>query len=325
MNRHYISAGVGVEHNEVFGEAVTPRLSVASYVRQPSSSGIGETKIVLNAGTGIKAPSVFQAQNSLFELLKTSSSAGTVDPIGPERSRSFDVGLEQGFAASRARVRLAYFDNTFDDLIEFLSRTALPRAGVPVAVANATQFGATVNSQSYRARGEELAVEAAPRRDVRLMASYTRLNAEVTKAFSASTSFNPQFPGIAIGAFSPLVGARPFRRPPNSGSVMVMYAPERVQVTLSAYFAGKRDDSTFLSDQFFGNTMLLPNRDLAAAYQKVDLSASYDVHPRVRTYVSVENLFDKEYEASFGFPALPLTARVGFRLTFGGDAARQNP
>jgi len=45
----------------------------------------------------------------------------------------------------------------------------------------------------------------------------------------------------------------------------------------------------------------------------------YRVHPRLRGYVSIENLFDQDYEASFGYPALPLTARVGFRVTLGGD------
>jgi hypothetical protein len=29
---------------------------------------VGDTKFTLNAGTGIKAPSVFQAENSLFAL-----------------------------------------------------------------------------------------------------------------------------------------------------------------------------------------------------------------------------------------------------------------
>jgi iron complex outermembrane receptor protein/vitamin B12 transporter len=325
MNRHYISAGFGVEHNEAFGEAVTPRLSVASYVREPSQGGLAETKIVLNAGTGIKAPSLFEEQSSLFALVNGTPAGTGVDPIGPERSRSFDVGVEQGFAGGRARVRAVYFHNTFDDLIEFLSTTRLPRAGVPVEVANATAFGAYINSQSYRARGAEVSLEAAPAREFRVMASYTRLDAEVSEAFSASTSFNPAFPGVAIGAFSPLVGQRPFRRPPNSGTVMVMYAPGPAQVALSAYFAGKRDDSTFLTDQFFGNSLLLPNRDLDAAYQKVDLSGAYQLHPRLRAYASIENLLDKQYQASFGFPALPLTARIGFKVTFGGDPVIVTP
>ena len=205
--------------------------------------------------------------------------------------------------------------------LEFLSRTALPQAGVPADVAAATAFGAYVNAASYRARGLEASAEAAVSRRLRLTGSYTFLDAEVTEAFSASVSFNPAFPGIVIGAFSPLVGERPFRRPSHSGTLTVMYVQGPIQVMLSGYFVGKRDDSTFLSDEFFGNSMLLPNRDLAAAYQKIDLSGSYQVRPRLRGYVSVENLLNRDYEPSFGFPALPLTARVGFRVNLGGDRA----
>lgn len=320
MNRHYISAGLGYERNEVFKSAVTPRVSMASYLRQPTSSGVGETKVTLNAGSGIKASSVFQGQNSLFALVQGTSAANGIQPVGPERSTSLDIGVEQGFAGGRARARVSYFYNTFEDLLEYLSPTILTtRVGVPAAAANATGFGAYVNAASFRARGIETSGEAQLGSYVRVMGSYTFLDAEVNEAFSASASINPAFPGIAIGAFSPLVGERPFRRPANSGTMMVSYTQGPAEVTLSGYFAGERDDSTFLSDPFFGNSMLLPNQDLAAAYQKIDLSGSYQIHRRLRGYASIENLFDQEYEAAFGFPSLPLTARAGFRVTLGGD------
>jgi iron complex outermembrane receptor protein/vitamin B12 transporter len=319
MNRHYISLGLGYEHNKVFESAVTPRLSIASYLRQPTATGAGETKLTLNAGSGIKASSVFQGQNSLFALVQGTPAGTGIEPVGPERSTSFDVGVEQGFASGRARARVSYFHNTFEDLLEYLSPTILTtRLGVPAEAANATGFGAYVNAASFRAQGIETSGEGQIG-NVRFMASYTYLDAEVTEGFSASTSFNPAFPDIAIGAFSPLVGERPFRRPANSGTLMVSYVRGPGQVTLSGYFAGKRDDSTFLSDPFFGNSMLLPNQDLAAAYQKIDLSGSYQIHRRLRGYASIENLLDQDYEAAFGFPALPLTARVGFRVTLGGD------
>ena len=319
MNRVYVSAGLGYERNEVFESAVTPRLSVAAYLRQPTTSGLGDTKVTLNAGTGIKAPSVFQEQNSLFALVQGTPVAGQVEPIGPERSKSFDIGVEQGFWGGNARARVAYFHNTFEHLLEFLGRTQLVRAGVPADVAAATAFGAYLNAQSYTADGLELSGEVAVGPMLRFNASYTYLDAEVTEALSASASINPLFPGIQIGAFSPLVGEKPFRRPANSGTLMAMFMRGPAQVTLSGYFAGTRDDSTFLSDADFGNSMLLPNQDLAFGYQKVDLSGAYQVHPRVRGYVTLENLFNEEYEASFGFPALPLTARVGFRVTLGGE------
>jgi iron complex outermembrane receptor protein/vitamin B12 transporter len=320
--RHFVTAGLGYEHNAAFGSAVTPRVSIASYVRTPEEARGNDTKIVLNAGTGIKAPDVFQQQSSLFELLKATTLSRSlelaVSPIGPERARSVDVGIEQGLAHGRARARVSYFRNSFRDLIEFLSQSALPLAGVPADVAAAAPFGAYVNSQSYRAQGIEVSLDASLPRGLRARASYTYLDAVVTKAFSAAASFNPLFPSTPIGAYSPLVGARPFRRPAHSGSLMLMYTRARGEVVLSGSFVGARDDSTFLSDPDFGSSMLLPNHDLDPAYQTIDLSAAYQLHPRLRGYVSVENMLDRTYVAAFGYPALPITARAGIRIVLGG-------
>ena len=154
------------------------------------------------------------------------------------------------------------------------------------------------------------------------MASYTYLDAEVTASLSGgvlSPAVNPKFPGIQIGQYSPLVGARPFRRPPHSGSFMVAYTKGPADVAVATFFSGKRDGSTFLDDEFFGYSMLLPNKDLEAGYQKVDLSAGYRPTRHLRAFVSLENLFDKDYEASFGFPALGLTARAGVTVSLGGN------
>jgi iron complex outermembrane receptor protein/vitamin B12 transporter len=320
--RTFVSAGLGYERNESFDPAVTPRVSVATYLRTPAAGMLGDTKLSFNAGSGIKAPAVFQVTDSLYGLLQGIPGAPVVGPIAPEKGTSIDIGVEQGFWDGHARARVAYFRNTYDDLIEFVSRNALPQAGVPVAVAQATAFGAYVNSQSYDAQGIEASGEVRVADRLRLMASYTFLDAEVTESLSSgalSPAFNPAFPDIPIGAFSPLVGERPFRRPAHSGTLLVSYDAGPANVTFSAFFSGVRDDSTFASDEFFGNSMLLPNQGLAAAYQKFDLSASYEIRRRLRPYISVENLFDQDYEAGFGFPSLPRTARVGVTVMVGGD------
>ena len=317
-NRVYVSAGIGVEHNEVFETAYTPRLSVAAYLRNPSTEQVGETKVTLNIGKGIKAPSVYQGLNSLYALVTGTPSGAGVDPLGPEKSRGFDIGLEQAFAASRFRARVGYFNNTFENLLEFLSRTQLVSAGVPPAVAASTAFGAYINSASFDAQGIELSADAAIGAGFRFGASYTYLDAEVTEAFGRSAAFNPAFPTIPIGTYSPLVGERPFRRPANSGTLFVGYTTGPIDVALSGYFAGKRDDSTFLSDGFFGNSLLLPNQDLDPAYQKIDVSASYRLHPRFRVYTTIDNIFNQDYAAAFGFPSLPATIRVGASVSLGG-------
>ena len=318
-SRVYIGAGIGVEHNEVFETAYTPRLSVAAYLRNPSEASVAETKVTLNAGKGIKAPSVYQGDNSLYALVVGTPAGAGVDPIGPERSRSFDIGLEQAFAGGRLRARVGYFDNTFEDLLEFLSRTALVQAGVPPAVAAATEFGAYINSASFDAQGVELSADAVLAKGLRVSASYTFLDAEVTEAPGAGAVFNPTFPGLPIGAYSPLVGERPFRRPTNAGSLYIAYTTGPFDVALTGYFTGTRDDSTFLSDGFFGNSLLLPNQDLDPSYQKIDLSASYRLHQRFKVYTSIENLLNQDYAAAYGFPSLPATIRAGVFVNVGGD------
>jgi vitamin B12 transporter len=319
----YVNGGLGFDHNAIFGTAWTPRVSVALYLRQPSARvAIGDTKLTFNAGKGIKEPSLGQELSSLFAVVPsaTASSLG-LQPIGPERSRSVDVGIEQGVAQGRGRLRLAYFDNEFLDLIEYVSKSVLPQLGVPTAAAAAAGFGAYVNSQSNTARGVELSAEAKLGR-LNAIGSYTFLDATVTKSFSSgvlSPAVNPAFPDIKIGQYGPLVGNRPFRRPANSGSLVLSYADRKAQVSLASYFTGKRDDSTALSDAFFGDSMLLPNQDMDPAWQKFDVSGSYQIHPRLRGYLTIENVFDATFAPVAGYPALPRAARIGVTVRVGGN------
>ena len=199
----------------------------------------------------------------------------------------------------------------------------LPRLGVSAEAAAASGFGAYVNSQSFKAQGVETTFEAAVARSLRVMASYTYLDAEVTKSLSGgvlSPAVNPKFPGIQIGQYAPLVGARPFRRPPHSGSLMVAYSKGPADVAVSAFFSGKRDGSTFLDDEFFGYSLLLPEQGSRSRLTRRSISAPATGRiKRLRAFVSIENLFDKDYDASFGFPALGLTARAGVTVSLGGD------
>jgi iron complex outermembrane receptor protein/vitamin B12 transporter len=179
-----------------------------------------------------------------------------------------------------------------------------------------------VNSQSFKAQGLELSGEVQAGRELRITASYTYLDAVVLESLSGgvlSPAINPAFPNTPIGQYSPLIGARPFRRPTNSGTLTASYSKGPAQVGISAAFVGKADDSTFLSDGFFGYSLLLPNKDLVAAYQKVDLNVAYRFHPMLRWYLSLENVLNQKYQAASGFPALPATVRTGVTILVGGN------
>ena len=320
-HRLFMTAGVGLEGNAVFGFAASPRVSLAYYLRRPSVNGIlGDTKLKFNFGKGIKEPSTSQQASALFNILTPGQIAQfNVSPVGPERSKTFDVGVEQRLWNGRAIVGLTYFYNRFYDLIAFLDPSSLESIGVPAGAAEATAIGggAYVNATSERALGTELEGKIDLGHGLLFQGEYTYLDAVVTKAFGVA-AINPLFPNIPIGAFTPLEGARPFHQAPHSGSLILMYNRRRFNAAFSGYLVSRRDDSTFLLDSFFGNTLLLPNRNLAPGYQKFDLSAGYAVTSYAKIYTSIENLFSQHYQAAFGFPAAPFTIRTGVTFTIGG-------
>jgi len=319
-HRFFATFGGGFEHNSFFGFAATPRVSMAYYLRRPSNIGLfGETKLKFNFGEGIKEASTSQQASALISLLTPAQiSQFNVQPIGPERSRTFDFGLDQRMFNGRAVLGITLYYNNFYNLISFLGTGDLISIGVPVDVANATPLGgAYVNATSQRAKGAEIDYKMDLGHGFLFQGEYTYTDGLVTKAFG-TPSFNPLFPTIPIGAFSPLEGARPFLVAPHSGSVALFYNRKKFNGAFTGYMVGRRDDSTFLEDGFFGNSMLLPNRNLAYGYQKFDLSAAYAFKPYISFYTSIENLFSQHYDASFGFPSLPFTIRTGIRLTLGG-------
>ena len=97
------------------------------------------------------------------------------------------------------------------------------------------------------------------------------------------------------------------------------FGRRRFGAQLSGSFDTRQDDSTFLSDAFFGASMLLPNHNLNASYQKIDLSGRYTINPAVTFFASIENLLNERYTAAFGFPSLPLAFRSGIKFWIGRD------
>jgi vitamin B12 transporter len=328
-NRIFYSVGGGIEKNAVFGTEATPRVSLAYHLFRPASGWFHGTKLKFNFGKGVKEPDIFGETSSLFDLLSQVPGGAQqiqkfgIRPIGAERSRSYDFGFQQSIT-DRALLDVTLFHNQFYDQIEFVSSGELPLLGVPQAVADLTGFGASINSSNYRAQGVETELQVKISSSLTARGGYTYLDTRVQRSFSSDAlapSFNPLIPGVPIGAFGPLVGARPFRRAPHTGFLALSYSHRKWSGLFQGTFVGRRDDSTFLgfSDASFGNTLLLPNRNLDAAYQKLDISGDYRLNRHLALFTSVENLLSQRYSAVFGFPSLPFTVRSGVRITVGGE------
>jgi vitamin B12 transporter len=64
----------------------------------------------------------------------------------------------------------------------------------------------------------------------------------------------------------------------------------------------------------------LPNRNLDAAYQLLDVSGSYRVSQLLSLYSNFQNILGQHYSEAFGFPSLPFTFRSGIKITLGGES-----
>lgn len=327
-NRLYYTIGSGLENNGLFGFAATPRASLAYYLFRPGHAGVlSGTKLHFSFGKGIKEPSIYYQSISLYDILAAAPNGSDliaqyhVSPIGPETSRTYDGGIDQQFWNGRARLSLTYFHNEFTNGVEYVPQSALLALGLPAASDPAVQYGAAVNSQAFRAQGAEVAVEYQIGSHLFARGGYTYLDAVVQQSFSSSSlpSFNPNFPDTPIGAYSPLIGARPFRRAPHTGYFGLTYNASRWYGAFTGTLVGRRDDSDFLTDSQFGNTLLLPNRNLDSAYQRLELGGGYQVTRMLTAYTDVQNLLSQHYSEAFGYPALPLTVRAGIKVRLGGE------
>jgi iron complex outermembrane receptor protein/vitamin B12 transporter len=332
-NRFYYNVGSGIENNGLFGLAGTPRASVAYYLARPSATRwLSGTKLHASFGKGIKEPNVFQQGSSLFDILSEVPGGSDliaefhVGQIGPENSRTYDGGVDQELWNGRARLGLTYFHNEFTNGIEFVPQSGLAELGVPHNLLPSVEFGAYVNSEAFRSMGLEFEAEYRINSKLFARGGYTYTDAVVQRSFSSDqgvgASFNPafNFGNIPIGAFSPLVGARPFRVAPHSGYFGLTYTGSRFYSALTGTLVSRRDDSDFLTDPDFGPTMLLPNRNLDGSYERLDLSGGYRITPRLTAYTNIQNLLSEHYVQAFGFPALPFTFRSGIKIAFGGES-----
>ncbi|QMV17321.1 TonB-dependent receptor plug domain-containing protein [Granulicella sp. 5B5] len=346
QSRLFYNLGTGLEDNGLFGFADTPRVSLAYYLARPSS-GIffSGTKLHGTFGKGIKEPSIFQQADSLYGTLAPLPNGSQlieqyhVMPVGAENSRTYDGGLDQEILRGRARLGITYFHDEFTNGVEYVSQAGLLELGIHAG--NLPAFaggGAYINSLAFRSEGLEFESEYRIGNHLFARAGYTYTDARVQHSLDSDNlgcappsnisgcTFNSafNFSDIPIGADSPLVGARPFRVAPHTGYFGLNYSRSKAYVSFTGTLVSKRDDSDFLTDSNFGNSLLLPNRNLLGSYERLELGGGYQVTSRLNIYANAQNLLSEHYYEAFGFPSLPMTFQTGIKVNFGGENWKLN-
>lgn len=331
-NRLFYSAGGGIEKNHLYGITGTPRIGVSYAPVRPDSGWFRGTLVRVNAATGVQEPTLGIEFASLYtQLLQAGDTADIakyhITPPGAERSRTYDAGVDQNIKGEKLIFKLDYYRSTFNHQLEGIDSGALVQVFhySPSVVNNV--FTPYLNSLAFRAQGIESEIKWQPTARFFVRGGYTYLDAVVTQSFSSDAynngtyNTNPNFPGIAIGAEGPLVGARPFRRPPHTGFFAVQYTGAKLGAAFKGAIASRSDDSTFLDgfDPNFGNSLVLPNRDLDFGYAKLDASLTYNVKRRVTAFTQLDNLLSQQHIGPIGYPGLPFTVRAGLKVRIGGE------
>lgn len=330
-NRIFYSLGGAIERNDLYGTAGTPRFGLAWVPVRPGNGLLHGTRLRANAATGVQEPSLSVEFSSLYKQLQEAGSddliaAYHVRPIQALRSRSFDVGIDQNILGQVLILKAGYFHNQFSHQLDFVDAGTL-RTVFGIDTSTTQLYGALLNTLAYRAQGFEGELQFAPTPKILLRGGYTYLASLVEQSFSTdaiangTSAVNPNYPDTPIGASYPLVGQRPFRRPPQTGFFSAQYTSNKYSAALKGAFASRADDSTFLSYSDFngGNTLLLPNRNLDFGYAKLDAYGTYAVANHFTVFAEVGNLLSQQHIGPIGYPSLPLTFRAGLKVRVGGD------
>jgi iron complex outermembrane receptor protein/vitamin B12 transporter len=334
VNRVFYSVGGAVEKNHLYGIAGTPRIGLVYVPVRPGSRVFRGSKLRFNVATGVVEPSLYDEFSSLFtELLLAGDTADIasfhVAPIGPERSRTLDFGVDQNILGQKLILKAGYFHNQFSHQIESVDSGALRTYFGINPTHDPSFYGASVNSLAFRAQGLESEIQWQPSARFFVRGGYTYLDAVVEQSFSGDAiaaesgyaNTNPNIPNVPIGVLSPLIGARPFRRPPHTGYFAAEYLGTKFTAGFKGALASRSDDSTYLdySDLAGTDSMILPNRDLDFGYAKLDANLTYAVKSRATVFTQLDNLLGQQHIGPIGYPALPFTIRAGVKVRIGGD------
>jgi vitamin B12 transporter len=306
--QHHRASGSGAQHRDVsagyaqIAGTSFGKLSYTGGVRRDHNSTFGNFTSY-RAGAAYELPGamrVHAAIGSAFRepTFEESSSAQPFDvgnpDLRPERSRSWEAGLERDIVRGRAAVGATYFNQRFRDMIQY---NGLVAEGEP----NYYNLAAATSD------GVEVTLRVTPLTPLTLSASYTYTKTRVTNA------------GIDSSATASFVqGQRLLRRPANLASATASYAFRRPETSLHLELAtvGDRDDRDF-SDEvtFVPKAVTLPSYTVVALAGELGiLRRGASASPELVLTARVDNLFDRNYQQIFGFASPRRTFLVGARI-----------
>jgi vitamin B12 transporter len=273
-DRVVATIGIRLDDNGSFGLHFTDRAGLSVRV-------LSGTRLRASYGTAFKEPTFREvAAQTPFEVGNPA--------LKPELNRSWEAGASQELLSGRIRASAVYFNQQFQDMIEY-------DAGVPPGTPN------YYNVAAATADGLEVQVEARPIPVLSIAASYTNLFTRVDQAVAGAG------PGSALEPGQPLL-----RRPGNQGRMDIRTWPVRgLSLGAGLTWVGEREDIDY--NAFPAARVTLP------AYFTADFNAAYALPvrgPGLTLEFQVQNAFNEVYQTVVGYPGRPRAIFAGARAVF---------
>lgn len=252
---------------------LNPKVAMTYVLRANRSGAFGSTRFHGSFGTGIRPPSG-------LELAFTNNPS-----LKPERTASFDAGIEQRFFGDRLSVDATYFYNRFYDLIVSLGGNLVKLSSYE-----------SDNLSNSRAQGEEVSARFRPARWMWVAGSYTYLDSEIL-SLKGSTGLAPLY--FRVG--QPLI-----RRPQHSGSIVSGFTYRRVSANVTGYFRGSDLDV----EPTYGASAGLFR---APGFADLGVNLNLRLGAGVTAYGNLRNALNRSYEEVLGYPAPKLNFVAGLK------------
>jgi vitamin B12 transporter len=264
-----------LDDNSAFGTFATYRAGVSYRLR----SG---TRLRTSLGRAFKAPTFCEQFCSAPFVVGDST-------LRPERSFSWELGVEQQITPGRLAIWTTYFDQRFRDMILY-DGSSPPE--------EPTYF----NGAAAYARGIEAGLTTSLPGNISASVSYTYL---LAKATDDGGMPSPSFAS----------GETQIRRPTHSGELALRAGvSEEVTIGGSVTYVGVRDDVDF--NQFPSQRVTLPAYALVDLAGELQLLRSRSGAPEVSGTLRLENLLNQEYDQVVGFAGRPRGVFGGARFRF---------
>ena len=266
------TAAVRIDDNSDYASYTTYRLGT-------SVSVAAGTRVRGSFSTAFNAPAFSQLRPTLY----TTGSPG----LSPEKSASWEVGVEHFLESGYGHVSASYFNQRFNDLIQYVS------GGPP------SFKGSYANLAQAQSNGYEAELDITPPGIVSASASLTQATPRVSRISSAYSG-------------DLTIGQALIRRPTHSATGSLTIAPRTGSLSVTANYVGKRPDVDFAA--FPSPTVTLP------AYTRVDVSGSLELWKgthgsSLSLTARAENALDNKFETVLHFPAPGRVILIGARFS----------